>query len=459
MTIQLNRWLAAMLILLSGHVRADDGLVRAAMDTMLKASYPLTRPGASVIVVRNGRVLFRGSYGVANVELGVASDASMVYGIGSMTKQFTAAGILLLVNEGKIKLDADIRTYLSDVRDNGPAVTVEQLLNHTSGIKNYFELPAWRAAFRDETTPRALLQVIDEHPRDFYPGTAGHYSNSNYTLLGAVIERVSGLSYGDFMRSRLFEPLGMKDTSYPSTGQVVPLHVTGYNYRGGKLIDAPYINPTQLYAAAGMVSSVDDLARWNAALDAGTLIPRKLILRAWTPGRLDDGTSTGYGYGWANWTWQGHKVVGHDGNIYGFLSAMARFPDDHLFVVVLENSTHSGTSADDVCMRLAAIALGIQPKPSSEISMAPSVLDRYTGTYYGGASEVWHIRHKDGELEFRRNNDEWDTSFATNPTTFLLRESRDTIRLEGLRDGVPSRLTHEGNFTGIEHAYRLDAVK
>ncbi len=449
-------WMFALICAVSS--TASARAMHRDMDAFLRANFPDTEPGASVIVVKDGKVLFRRAYGLADVELKVRSDPSMVYCIGSLTKQFTAVAILKLVSEGKISLSEDFRAYLPDYPKVGPRVTIEQLLNQTSGVKNFVELSTWRQTMQKELDLDRLIDFFKAFPLDFMPGDAWHYSNSNYVLLGAVIERVSGLRYGDFMRTKLFLPLGMKHTVYAEGGEIVQGSMRGYARRLGRLVDAQYVSTTQLYSAAGVRSSVDDLALWNTSLESGKVIPLTLMNKAWTSGRLNDGTATGYGFGWAIWQWQNRKVVGHDGNIFGFLSSMVRVPSDNLFVAVLANSTNSTVSPNDISMKLAALALGIEPAQPKRIPVANEIMDRYVGSYRGGKSENWRVRRVGDQLELQRNDDEWDKVFAIGRDTFLVEKSHDRVTFVDILSGRSSKIVVEGNFSGIERATRIVAT-
>ena len=199
----------------------------AGADALLARHYPQDAPGAVAIVVKDGRPVFRRAYGLADLEFGILLEADMVFRIGSVTKQFTAAAILQLVDAGKLTLDDDVAKYVQGYDTGGRRVTIEHLLTHTSGIPNYTDMDEWAAHLREELTPRQILDMIRVKPPEFEPGTQFKYSNSGYLLLGLVIEKVAGRPYADFIRQMVL-PLGMRQTMYDDPVRVVPRRARGY---------------------------------------------------------------------------------------------------------------------------------------------------------------------------------------------------------------------------------------
>jgi D-alanyl-D-alanine carboxypeptidase len=197
------------------------------IDTLLRQTYRPDEPGAAVIVVKDGSVILRGGYGMANLELGVAIEPDMVFRLGSVTKQFTAVVILMLVEEGKLRLDDDITRFLPGYPTHGYHITVEHLLTHTSGIKEHIDMPEWQRLARTDVTLGELIDVFKDQPMVFTPGTRWEYSNSAYVLLGAIIERVTGERYEDVLQRRIFGPLGMSQSGYDHTERIVPGRVAG----------------------------------------------------------------------------------------------------------------------------------------------------------------------------------------------------------------------------------------
>lgn len=287
-------------------------------------------PGVSAIVVKGGKAVFRKSYGMADVEGKIPLDPTMPHLIGSLTKPFTAAAIMLLSEEGKLSVADDVRVYLPDYPTHGKGITVEHLLTHTSGIRDYFDLPGFRKDLDRDMPLSELIDTFKSEPLEFEPGSAFAYSNSGYILLGAIIERVSGQPYCAFMRQRIFEPLGMADT------QCAGSRLSGVVGYSRSTIAKP-VSMTKTYAAGALQSTVDDLAKWNAAIDSGRLLEQETWGKVFTPFMLLDGEKTETGYGWGIGNLQDHPAVGHEGKIHGFSSMMIRLPENDVFVAVLSN--------------------------------------------------------------------------------------------------------------------------
>ncbi|MCB0182926.1 MAG: beta-lactamase family protein, partial [Caldilineaceae bacterium] len=249
------------------------------LDAMLAAVFPDDGPGAAVLVLRDGEIILRRGYGLANVELSVPMAPEMVFRLGSVAKQFTAMAILMLVEEGKLALDDDITAYLPDYPTQGQTITIEHLLTHTGGVKDLEFLPARLAVERNDLSVEELIALFKDEPLDFAPGTAWSYSNSGYILLGAIIEQASGMSYADFVQQRIFTPLGMIHSYYDDPTQLMPGRVAGYTQTGDGYANAAYMSMTQPYAAGALASSVDDLAKWDAALYTSKLVKQSTLRR------------------------------------------------------------------------------------------------------------------------------------------------------------------------------------
>jgi len=361
-------------------LQTNQALAKA-IDELLAQSYKAGEPGAAVIVVRDGKTILRKGYGMANVELGVAIKPEMVFRLGSLTKQFTAVAILMLVEEGRLALDDEISQFLPDFPTQDPPITVEHLLTHTAGIKNYTDLPAWLSLWRQDMTLTQLIDLFKDQPLVFAPGEAWSYSNSGYILLGAIIEQVSGLSYAEFIQQRIFEPLGMKRALYDQTDRLVAGRVAGYTTGANGVENAPYLSMSQPYAAGSLAASVDDLARWDAALYTDKLLKTATLQQAFTPYQLSSGESTGYGYGWLIGTYADQPVIEHDGGIHGFSTHAIRLPKAKVFVAILANSDTPAISPGDLAFKIAALTIGKPYVEPTAITLPAAVLDAYVGVY------------------------------------------------------------------------------
>jgi CubicO group peptidase (beta-lactamase class C family) len=376
--------------------------VEREVDAILGPVCPPGGPGAAVAVARGGEVLVRKGYGLAHLELGVPVRPEMVFRIGSLTKQFTAVALLLLAAEGRLAPEDDVRRFLPDYPTHGHALTLHHLLTHTSGVPSYTGFPEWRALWRRDLALEELLGLFRDRPLEFAPGTRFAYSNSGYVLLGAVLERVAGAPYDRLLAERLFEPLGLARTGYDATSRVVPGRVAGYQWRAeggdgrGGWENAPYLSMTHPHAAGALLSSVDDLARWDAALTGGAVVDPEWLHRAWTAARLTDGTPTGYGYGWAVGDNAGHRTVEHGGGINGFRANALRLLDDGVFVALLLNSMPPAPPPEHVAFRIAAAAAGRPHRDPTTVSVGAGALDARTGVYRLDEAEAYTVT-RDGE--------------------------------------------------------------
>jgi CubicO group peptidase (beta-lactamase class C family) len=388
------------------------------MDEMLSKAYPPNEPGAAVIVVKDGKTVLRKGYGMADMELGVKVEPDMVFRLGSVTKQFTSAAILMLAERGKLSVTDDITKFLPDYPTKGRAITVEHLLTHTSGIKSYTTLPAWRALWRRDMTVAEMIELFKNEPMDFAPGEQWLYNNSGYTLLGAIIEKVSGQTYEEFVRGNIFEPLGMTHSFYGSTARVIPRRVPGYTRdRGGVIQNAEYLSMTQPYAAGSLLSNVDDLALWDAALYTEKVVKQDSLRRAFTPYVLKDGTPVTYGYGWGLVQYEGHPIAAHSGGIHGFGTMVVRLPEDHAYIAVLTNRDYA--VPDNVAMQLAAILVGKPIRTAVAVQVAPADLDALVGVYQINERETFNVRREGARLLIQRNKGRQAEVFPLSPTDFF----------------------------------------
>jgi CubicO group peptidase (beta-lactamase class C family) len=400
--------------------------VVAQIDRLFADAYPASGPGAAVLVVQDGKTVLRKGYGMAELELGVPIAPDMVFRVGSVTKEFTAACILKLVEEGRLALDDPIEKYLPDFPTGGRRVTIEQLLTHTSGVRSYTDMPGWFGArMREDRSPPEVEALFDGEPFDFEPGTGWHYDNSGYVLLGEILEKVTGTPYAELVAETIFRPLGMNDTRYGSDAPIVPKRVAGYQKTPNGVVNAPFLSMTEPYAAGALVSTVDDLARWHRALDAGAVLKPESMRRMWTPVRLPDGTDTRYAYGWIVWTLDGHPVVEHGGGINGFQTANLRLPNERITVAVLSNC---GGCVDPRTLALSAATL-LAGRPFAErpaTKIPPSTLDRYAGRYRDADGDDWTVERRDDHLAVTagRRLEAWPSS----EDSFFFRDAVREIR-------------------------------
>ncbi|MFL5497728.1 MAG: serine hydrolase domain-containing protein [Gemmatimonadaceae bacterium] len=306
-------------------------------------------PGLSLAVVQDGKVVKSKAYGLANMELNVRATPGTVYQIQSITKSFVACGIMLLVEDGKIGLDDKITKYLSELPQAWSDVTVRQMLTHTSGIPSFVQDQGGGAAivaFAQKTdSSEQIIRWAAARPLKFAPGEGRKYSSTGYHLLGMIIEKVSGKPWGQFLRDRIFTPLGMTSTRVYSQFDIIPNRAAGYNHFGDVPVNGLIFTPAIMESAAGgLVSTVEDMAKWEIALEQGKILKASTLAQMAMPIKLkndsivQESDGTRYGLGWDLPTWQGHRVMAHGGDhVTGFTAIFARFIDDKVAVIVLTN--------------------------------------------------------------------------------------------------------------------------
>jgi CubicO group peptidase (beta-lactamase class C family) len=378
---------------------------RFAQD-LLNRRYPADGPGGAVLVARGDTILFRGARGEADAGKGVKLRPDSVFRMGSVAKQFAAAGVLKLVEAGKVKLDDPLSKYVPGY-PGGDRITVLQLLNHTAGVRNYTEIPGYMegAPIRRDLTTAQLIRVFKDEPPAFAPGEKWGYSNSGYVLLGAVIEAVSGEPWHAYLGRVLFGPLGMRHTGYAGDPERVARQVRGHSYDAGKLVPPAPISMTQPHAAGSLLSNVDDLFRWNRALHEGRVLRSPAYTQMITPvGKARD---VGYGFGLYVDRLRKETLLRHRGGISGFLASLDYVPGPDISVVVLENDDwdsdrEGGEGIDAFARRLAAKALGDPYPEPRAVPVAAAALGAAEGVYLFPGEVTRILRIVGGKLTSRR---------------------------------------------------------
>lgn len=291
-------------------------------------------PGMVVEIVKNGKVLKRKAYGKADLELNVDMQPEDIFEIGSMTKQFTAVATMMLVEEGKISLDDPVSKYVEGAPDTWKGITIRHLLTHTSGLKEYVFIPG--LGLLDEFDRATFLKGIEPLPLDFQPGETWAYSNTNFALLGIVIEKASGKPYGDFLSERILKPVGMEHTRLLDPDAIIPNRAHGYFKDQGKLLRGRFSMLSNL-ADGALLSTVDDLVKYDAALHGGRLLKPESFAMLIKPVTLNSGRTRPYGFGTFREPLGGRPFIGHHGASSGYSSGYGHFPTDGLTVVVLTN--------------------------------------------------------------------------------------------------------------------------
>jgi CubicO group peptidase (beta-lactamase class C family) len=339
----------------------DDATIILRIDSLAK-DYMTSRkaPAVSIAVVRGRDTLVMKGYGLASREANRAATASTVYRIGSITKQFTAAGIMREVEQGKIMLDDPITKYLPDVPTHGQRITVYNLLSHTSGVHNYTDKPEWVKRWGEEMTPRQIVAFVDKDTLDFAPGTKYRYSNTGYVLLGMILEKVTGQPYATYLQRQFFAPYGLTQTSYCPDKPKDPRFADGYAASSGTVKPAEYLNITQPFSAGALCSTVRDLVKWHRALLDGRVVGARSYSLMTTADTLNNGTKINYGFGLVPGQLDGKRMISHSGGINGFTTFGLYMPDDNLNVIVLSNSDGG---PGPLALNVARAVLGIPVVP------------------------------------------------------------------------------------------------
>jgi CubicO group peptidase (beta-lactamase class C family) len=284
----------------------------ARMDEVVRSYVDTRQFMGSVLVARRGTVLFSKAYGSADLEWNTPNTTTTKFRIGSMTKQFTAAAVLLLEERGKLKVDDPVKRYYSDAPAAWDKITLYHLLTHTSGIPNHTTFPEFESLSTSRTTPDQLVKTFRDRPLEFVPGSQMRYSNSGYVLLGAIIEKVSGASYEKFVDDNIFMPLGMKDSGYDSTQAIIMRRAAGYGPSPNGPVNARYVDMTVPYAAGALYSTTEDLLGWERSLFGGKVLSKPSLKKMTTPDKND------YAFGLEVSRQSGRSVIQHGGSINGF---------------------------------------------------------------------------------------------------------------------------------------------
>lgn len=341
---RLTLFLCLLLCVFSSGIGAQgdaiDAYVRAEMDKR-------RIPGFALVVIQSGKVVKMQGYGYANVEHEVPVTPDTVFELASVTKQFTATGIMLLVEEGRLALDDPIGRHLTGAPETWSAITVRHLLTHTAGFPSLAEgfRSLYAGGAKLNYTTAEMFAAAANDPMSFAPGTRYQYSDVGYFLLGMILEKASGQRYREFMTERFFKPLGMTATSILDQSAIVRHRAAGYTLRDGQLVNIRRVAQTELPSHYGIFSTVRDLVKWDAALAAGKVVKPASLEQMWTPVRLNDGATHGYGFGWVLGRRGSHRHITHTG-ITG--TQYSRFPDDGMTVIVLTNLGRRVSAAEGV---------------------------------------------------------------------------------------------------------------
>ncbi len=356
----------------------QDKQIEKKLDFLLTKQFKSAEPGCEVLVSKHGQVIYKKAFGSADLELNVPLKPDMVFNLASITKQFTAVAILQLVEQGKISLQDSLQKFIPDFPSKGYTITIENLLTHTSGIRDYMQINYPNLYMeRWDFSPKQLIDSFKNYSLEFEPGTKFSYSNSGYYLLGYIIQKVSGERYQSYIEDNLLKPLGLTHTYFDSANIIIPNRVHGYSREGATFKNADYWSPTIEYAAGGLISNVADLFKWHQGLYTYKILKKETLEKAFTSYHLKDGKPTGYGYGWFLRTSNGIKSIEHEGGMPGFLTNEIYYPAEDVFIAILCNN--GSISINDLSVNIAQIALGKSLQESVQVD--PKDFYKYVGVY------------------------------------------------------------------------------
>jgi CubicO group peptidase (beta-lactamase class C family) len=391
------------------------------LDSYMHAQVNVNEFTGTVLVARKGKIIYEKAFGMADREWNVPNTIDTKFEIGSITKQFTASCVLQLANEGKLSLDDKLSKYFPDF-PKSDTVSIHMLLTHTSGIKNYTELPEFGKMASLPIEKDTMVAMIRKQAYNFSPGTKWNYSNSGYFLLGVIIEKVTRKSYSGYVLNNVIQKADLKNTCVNRWDTILPYRAKGYEKtqnEGWK--NASYISMEGPFSAGAIISTIEDLYQWNKALFSNKIISPTMLSKMTTP------YMEHYGYGLSIDTFQHHLRIGHGGGINGFTSFLGYFPSDDVVVVGLSNNGNAFTGS--IVNALAAILFDIpvtEPYKRKEVTIDSTLLDRYAGKYQQrGASSSDTIITKEGKLYFHTY---WGGRFQMKPesdTKFFLEDFPD----------------------------------
>lgn len=351
----------------------------AELDAIFNKAYPIQSPGATVLIAKNDTIIYRKAFGMANLELNVPMKPEQVFQLASITKQFTSVAILMLMEQGKLRLEDPLSKYIADF-PRGNEITLHHLLNHTSGIESFTNLPNFRDKTRLDMTPEDIITSFKNLPLKFNPNEKYTYSNSGYVLLGYIIEKCSGMSYADFIQKTIFDKLGMNNSYYANSYKIIPNRANGYQFYEGNYENAEYMSTTIPYASGALMSTVDDMFLWHKAIHHNLLISENSKRLAFTNHTLKNGKPSYYGYGWAVNEIETLKTLEHTGGINGFANSGIYVPDKNIYSIVLSNRD-DGRGPETYNIKAVSALAGKSVAEKASVRITEKELTKWVGAY------------------------------------------------------------------------------
>lgn len=412
----------------------------ARMEQVIQAQVATGAFMGAVLVSRGDKPILDEGYGLANLEWAVPNTPSTKFRLGSLTKQFTAASILLLEERGRLQVEDPVTKYMPDAPGAWAGITIFHLLTHSSGIPNFTSLPEFQTVKLSASPVEKVLATVRDKPLSFAPGTKQSYSNSGYLVLGHIIERLTGGSYAQFVTDNIFMPLGMKDSGYDSNTAIILQRASGYTRSAAGLANADYVHMSIPHAAGGLYSTTRDLLKWERALFDGALVSEASLQKMTTPPMND------YAFGLIVRTDNGRRLIWHNGGIEGFNTSMAYYPDTKTTIIVLANV--NGSAPDQLVSQLGAIAHGDRVTLTSErreTTVPSAVLAQYPGAYELASGVTMTITLEGGQLMTQITGQGKLAMFAESDTAFFLKAADAQIEFARNPSGVVTHLVLRQN--------------
>ncbi len=407
------------------------------LDKFMQAFTEVRGFSGSVLVMKQGKVMLRKGYGLADREWNIPNTPETKFRIGSITKQFTATCILQLAEENKLSVEDKLSKYYPDY-PNGDKITIHMLLTHTSGIANYTAIPGFEKVATLTWSNDSMINYFKNRPVSFQPGNGWNYSNSGFFLLGCIIEKVNGQSYNDYLRSHILDKIGMSNSGCDRMDSVLALRARGYKVNKKQTYNADVISLAWPFSAGVIYSTVDDLYKWDRALYNNAVLTDSSRKKMFTPYKHD------YGYGVDVDSFENHPRIWHNGGIPGFVANLSRFPADDITTIVLSNNE---SNADFIAIGLADIVFGIPieaPYVHKAVKIDPALLPRYVGKYNGGLI-IEVIRKGDKLYRHRDGTPDVELIPESNTKFFYGDESDRQLEFEVDKNGVVTKIWFSNN--------------
>jgi CubicO group peptidase (beta-lactamase class C family) len=419
-----------------GQSKQDKKMLKS-LDELIPKRLTNIAPGCVILIVKDDNVIYKKAFGAANTELNTPMQTNMLFRTGSIGKQYTAIAVLQLVEKGKIGLQDSIQKYINDFPSKGYTITIENLLTNTSGIKDYLSEISNPAKQKESYTPKEGVDYIKDEPLNFKPGSEYRYSNSNYYLLGYIIEMVTGKTFENYLKESVLDKADLKNTFYIHPEKNMADMPQGYSKFDGKIEKATLQDVTILYAAGALISNAEDIYKWHQALYSHQLVKKETLEKATTPFKFVDGTFSQYAYGWFVKDIDGSKTIEHSGSTDGFQSEEIYLPTENVFVVTLFNCYEADMDWQLLTNDIARLAIG---KPlNNEVKVSEDILKGYVGTYEVNLSNTNHkliVTLADGRLSVEASNPDDRLPkvllYAKTENEFYMKEA--PLRFEFIKD-------------------------